>query len=509
MNKTFYVTTPIYYPSGKLHIGHVYTTTLAYTLANFKKLDGYDVKFLTGADEHGQKIELKAKENNISPKEYVDKVSDSFKDLWNKLEIYPDYFSRTTNKNHEEAVKKQFTKLLNQGIIYKGKYTGLYSVQDEEFLTQTQAEKKDGEWFHPVSGHKLEIVNEESYFLKISEFEDWIRDFLQNSDVVIPKKIINELINNFINKGLQDLSVTRTSFSWGIQISEEKTHVIYVWLDALNNYITALGYNSKDESDFNKYWVNGDEIVHIVGKEITRFHCIYWPIILKANEIRRPTKILSHGWIVTPEGKMSKSKGNVIDPNELIDEFGAEVLKYFFACHTNIDEDSTFDKEILKNAYNADLANNYGNLVSRTLAMTKQNFDTPLKYKESILEVDKEIEQDIINALNLYKEKFNNYDINKALQAAINLSKKLNKYIDVTMPWTLKDDKKRLEQLLLRLLNGIYAITTMLSVVMPKKTEEVADLIGLKELSLQKAKDFNKFDQVDIKESKVIFSRIK
>ncbi len=509
MNKTFYVTTPIYYPSGKLHIGHVYTTTLAYTLANFKKLDGYDVKFLTGADEHGQKIELKAKENNISPKEYVDKVSDSFKDLWNKLEIYPDYFSRTTNKNHEEAVKKQFTKLLNQGIIYKGKYTGLYSVQDEEFLTQTQAEKKDGEWFHPVSGHKLEIVNEESYFLKISEFEDWIRDFLQNSDVVIPKKIINELINNFINKGLQDLSVTRTSFSWGIQISEEKTHVIYVWLDALNNYITALGYNSKDESDFNKYWVNGDEIVHIVGKEITRFHCIYWPIILKANEIRRPTKILSHGWIVTPEGKMSKSKGNVIDPNELIDEFGAEVLKYFFACHTNIDEDSTFDKEILKNAYNADLANNYGNLVSRTLAMTKQNFDTPLKYKESIIEVDKEIEQDIINALNLYKEKFNNYDINKALQAAINLSKKLNKYIDVTMPWTLKDDKKRLEQLLLRLLNGIYAITTMLSVVMPKKTEEVADLIGLKELSLQKAKDFNKFDQVDIKESKVIFSRIK
>lgn len=509
MNKTFYVTTPIYYPSGKLHIGHVYTTTLAYTLANFKKLDGYDVKFLTGADEHGQKIELKAKENNISPKEYVDKVSDSFKDLWNKLEIYPDYFSRTTNKNHEEAVKKQFTKLLNQGIIYKGKYTGLYSVQDEEFLTQTQAEKKDGEWFHPVSGHKLEIVNEESYFLKISEFEDWIRDFLQNSDVVIPKKIINELINNFINKGLQDLSVTRTSFSWGIQISEEKTHVIYVWLDALNNYITALGYNSKDESDFNKYWVNGDEIVHIVGKEITRFHCIYWPIILKANEIRRPTKILSHGWIVTPEGKMSKSKGNVIDPNELIDEFGAEVLKYFFACHTNIDEDSTFDKEILKNAYNADLANNYGNLVSRTLAMTKQNFDTPLKYKESIIEVDKEIEQDIINALNLYKEKFNNYEINKALQAAINLSKKLNKYIDVTMPWTLKDDKKRLEQLLLRLLNGIYAITTMLSVVMPKKTEEVADLIGLKELSLQKAKDFNKFDQVDIKESKVIFSRIK
>ena len=509
MNKTFYVTTPIYYPSGKLHIGHVYTTTLAYTLANFKKLDGYDVKFLTGADEHGQKIELKAKENNISPKEYVDKVSDSFKDLWNKLEIYPDYFSRTTNKNHEDAVKKQFTKLLNQGIIYKGKYTGLYSVQDEEFLTETQAEKKGGEWFHPVSGHKLEIVNEESYFLKISEFEDWIRDFLQNSDIVIPKKIINELINNFINKGLQDLSVTRTSFSWGIPISEEKTHVIYVWLDALNNYITALGYNSKDESDFNKYWVNGDEIVHIVGKEITRFHCIYWPIILKANEIRRPTKILSHGWIVTPEGKMSKSKGNVIDPNELIDEFGAEVLKYFFACHTNIHEDSTFDKEILKNAYNADLANNYGNLVSRTLAMTKQNFDTPLKYKESILEVDKKIEQDIINALNLYKEKFNNYEINKALQAAINLSKKLNKYIDVTMPWTLKDDKKRLEQLLLRLLNGIYAITTMLSVVMPKKTEEVADLIGLKELSLQKAKDFNKFDQVAIKESKVIFSRIK
>jgi len=509
MSKTFYVTTPIYYPSGNLHIGHVYTTTLAYTLANYKKLAGYDVKFLTGADEHGQKIELKAKEQKLSPQEYVDKVCKTFKDLWKKLEIYPDYFNRTTNKNHEEAVAKQFSKLLSDGIIYKGKYTGLYSVQDEEFLTETQAEKKDGEWYHPVSGHKLEIVNEESYFLKISEFESWVKDFLENSNIVVPKKIVKELINNFIDKGLQDLSVTRTSFSWGIPITEDQGHVIYVWLDALNNYITALGYNSNDESDFKKYWVNGDEIVHIVGKEITRFHCIYWPIILKANDIRRPTKILSHGWIVTPEGKMSKSKGNVIDPNELIDEFGSEVVKYYFAAHTNMHEDSTFDKSTLKNAYNADLANNYGNLVSRTLAMTKQNFEGSLVYKDSSLDVDKEIEKDILNALVSYKEKFNNYEINKALQVAINLSKKLNKYIDVTMPWTLKDDKERLEQVLLRLLNGIYTVTTFLSVVMPNKCTDVAKLIGTPLLSLEMIEDFKKFNKVATKKSEVIFSRIK
>ncbi|CAM9099744.1 methionine--tRNA ligase [Mycoplasma marinum] len=508
-NKTFYITTPIFYPSGKLHIGHAYTTSIAWTIRNYKKLRGYDAKLLTGADEHGQKIQQKALENKISEQQYVDNMSGIFQELWNKIEIDFDYYSRTTNKSHEESVQKIFTKLLNENIIYKGSYKGLYSIQDEEFFTKTQADEKEGEYFHPTSGHKLEEVEEESYFLKISLFSDWLDKQFDKPNFVRPNKIIKELRSNFIEKGLEDLSVTRTSFSWGVSVKEDPKHVIYVWLDALTNYINTLGYATENEEEYNKYWVNGDEKVHLVGKEITRFHCIYWPIILKALKIPQPTTILSHGWIITPEGKMSKSKGNVIDPLELIEEYGAETLKYFLVSQISMGQDGVFDREILKNSYNANLANNFGNLLSRTVAMTLQSFDKPIIFKEPELEIDLEILNLIKSSKEEYIKYFDDFNLSKAFEVANKLSKSLNGFVDKTAPWKLKEDKDRLGQILLILQNGIYAVATFLSVVIPKKAAKALEQLQLKELSFEQIDNFKKFDKTLVKKGEVLFQRIK
>ena len=511
MKKTFYITTPIFYPSGNLHIGHVYTTTLARTIANYKIMMGYDVKLLTGADEHGQKIQEKAKALKVSEEKYVDEMSSKFTDLWKQLGIDYDYFSRTTNKNHGEAVAKQFSTLLKDGIIYKGEYKGLYSVQDEEFLTKTQAVEKGGKFYHPESNHLLEEVTEETYFFKMSKFEKWLKDYLKsNKDFIIPEKIVNELTNNFLDKGLEDLSVTRSSFTWGVKIKEDPKHVMYVWLDALNNYITALGYNSSNDLDFQKYWVNGDEIIHLVGKEITRFHGIYWPIILKASNLRLPTTILSHGWIITPEGKMSKSKGNVVDPIDLLKRYDPEVIKYFFATQMNITQDGVFEEERLINVYNANLANNYGNLLSRTIAMYHQNFEVPVTYKEKeLVKEDKEIFKQIENTIKSFKEYFDKFKLHKAFGHVTELSKSLNGYIDITKPWLLKEDLKRLEVVLNTLFNGIYAVTTMLSPVMPNKTKDALGQLKIKELVFKDITNYNKFDKINIGKSKIIFERKK
>ena len=508
--KTFYITTPIYYPSGNLHIGHVYTTTLAWTLANYKKMMGYDVKMLTGADEHGQKIEEKARENNIDPQQYVDKMSNKFQELWKLLEIDYDYFSRTSNKQHMESVTKQFSQLYKQGDIYKGSYKGLYSISDEEFFTKTQAIEKEGKFYHPISGHMLKEIEEESYFFKISKYQKWLKEYFENNpNFIFPTKIIKELMNNFIDKGLEDLSVTRSTFNWGININEDKKHIIYVWLDALNNYITALGYNSNNDLDFQKYWVNGDEIVHIIGKEITRFHGIYWPIILKSLNIKLPTKIISHGWIITQEGKMSKSKGNVIDPILLINKYGPEVLKYFFASQMNISQDGVFDEEILKNVYNSELANNFGNLISRTIAMTLQNFNKPIQHITPTTKDDEEVLEYIKIQYNKFQKELNNYQINNGLKQVVKLGKKLNGYIDITKPWTLKENKQRLSEILNNLLNGIYAIATMLSIVMPNKSKEIFSYLNLKNNDIFLILDFNKFDKTLPIQGKVLFERIK
>ncbi|WP_406614508.1 methionine--tRNA ligase [Mycoplasma corogypsi] len=512
-NKKFYIATPIYYASGNLHIGHVYTTTLARVIANYKKLDGYEVKMLTGSDEHGQKIEQKAKEANLDPQVFVDQLVQKYLDLWKLYDIKFDYYQRTTNQSHKTAIQHIFSKFLQDGYIYKGKYEGLYSVSDEEFLTETQAVFKDGKYYHPQSNHELILVSEESYFFKMNQFAEWLIDYInQHPSFLAPQKLINEMMNNFLLKGLEDLSVTRTNINWGIKTLEDPNHTVYVWLDALCNYISALGYDPNKAvlaDDFNAFWNDENaEVVHLIGKEIARFHMIYWPIFLKALDLRLPTRIQSHGWIVTPTGKMSKSKGNVVDPVLLLEKYHPEMVKYYLSSQIILGEDGVYDEDRLIDLVNADLINNFGNLVSRTLKMKSNTFETTA-YKVSDYALDQEIDQKIIQSVEAYKSHFDRFEVDKALKIAINLSSELNKYIDETQPWTLKEDLERLELIIARLLNGIYAVATYLSVVLEQKMQEVLQALNIEAFSFNLISNFGKFDNIKQANQFMLFQRIK
>ena len=495
--KKFYITTPIYYPSGQLHIGHVYTTTLAQSIVNYKKMQGYKTFFLTGSDEHGEKIEKKAKENKLEPQDYVDKMIISFKNLWNKLDIKYDYFIRTTDKNHIKTVKEVFQKLQDKNLIYKGYYEGLYSIHDEEFFTKSQAIKKDGKYYAPLSNHELKIIKEPTYFLKAHLSKEWLKKIILNSNFVTPKKVALELDKNFLNN-LEDLSITRTSFNWGIKLENDKDHTIYVWFDALINYISALGY--KDSTTFNEFWMDDKtEIVHIIGKEITRFHCIYWPIILNGLDLRLPNNILAHGWIVTPTGKMSKSKNNVVHPEKIIDKYGPEILQYFLMSQIKTGSDGIFSIELLESTYNTELVNIYGNLVSRTLAMISQNFKSLYENSPSTINYDVEMTQSILDSKKKFMSQLDNYILSSGIEIAINLGRNLNGYIDKTMPWKLTNNLNRLSQILHILLNGIYAMSTMLSIVIPKKTKEILELLQISNYSFDLIDDFFKFNNKQFK----------
>ncbi len=509
--KTCYITTPIYYPSGNLHLGHLYSTTVAWTLSNYKKKMGYDVLLGTGSDEHGQKIQKKSLEVNLSPQKYVDKQTEAFVSFWEKSEIKYDLFSRTTNKEHKETIEKVFNFLLDNKFIYKGNYNGLYSINDEEFVAEKDAIKRDEKFYHPTSNHLLEIIQEESYFFKMDLFSKWLVEYNEkNIDFVVPSKVWNELKKNFIDKKLEDLSITRVSFTWGIKISKDPKHVVYVWLDALFSYLTALKWSPNNESEnYLKYWKNGNEIIHIVGKEISRFHCIYWPIFLKALNIKMPTNILSHGWLITPEGKMSKSKGNVINPLKLIEKYDVEIIKYFLISQINIFNDGVFDEKLLINTYNSDLANTIGNLVSRVSAMIHQSFDHPVKYGKQNEEIDNEILEKINTSFNQYKFYFNKFQFDKGLGEMINLAKDLNKYIDLTTPWLLKNNLIRLEKVLNTLLNGIYAVIAMMEVIMPNNSKKLLKTLNLNQLDFSEISNFKKFDKLKINEYNIIFSRLK
>ncbi|WP_435130549.1 methionine--tRNA ligase [Mycoplasma sp. 6243] len=513
MKKTFYITTPIYYASGNLHIGHLFTTTLAWAITNYKKSQGYDVKMLTGSDEHGQKIQQIAQEHNLAPQQFVDQVVSKFKHMWEVFDINYHYFSRTTSTKHKQIVKDIFSYFLKQGYIYKGKYQGWYSISDEEFLTEAQAIKKDGKLYHPASGHVLTKVSEDSYFFKMKLFENWLKEYIDsNPDFLFPKKTEHEMLVNFINKGLEDLSVTRTNINWGIKINEDNNHTLYVWLDALCNYISALDFDINDvdkPSDFNKYWNNeNSEVVHILGKEISRFHMIYWPIFLKALNIKQPNRIQAHGWIVTSQGKMSKSKGNVVDPFDLVSKYHPEMIKYFFISQFGLGEDLIFDEDRFIDVINSHLINNYGNLVSRTLKMISNSFNRPLKTNEYLNE-DLQMLEQIKESKESFCYEFDRYQIHKAFTIATNLSDNLNKYIDVTKPWTLTNDLIRLEKILLVLLNGIYAVSAYLSILLPKKVAEVADALCISGFNFQQITNFHKFDNIIPKSHFILFNRIK
>ncbi|HAR5534199.1 TPA: methionine--tRNA ligase [Staphylococcus aureus] len=447
--ETFYITTPIYYPSGNLHIGHAYSTVAGDVIARYKRMQGYDVRYLTGTDEHGQKIQEKAQKSGKTEIEYLDEMIAGIKQLWAKLEISNDDFIRTTEERHKHVVEQVFERLLKQGDIYLGEYEGWYSVPDETYYTESQLvdpQYENGKIIggkSPDSGHEVELVKEESYFFNISKYTDRLLEFYdQNPDFIQPPSRKNEMINNFIKPGLADLAVSRTSFNWGVHVPSNPKHVVYVWIDALVNYISALGYLSDDESLFNKYWPAD---IHLMAKEIVRFHSIIWPILLMALDLPLPKKVFAHGWILMKDGKMSKSKGNVVDPNILIDRYGLDATRYYLMRELPFGSDGVFTPEAFVERTNFDLANDLGNLVNRTISMVNKYFDGELPaYQGPLHELDEEMEAMALETVESYTESMESLQFSVALSTVWKFISRTNKYIDETTPWVLaKDDSQK------------------------------------------------------------------
>ena len=484
---TFYITTPIYYPSGKLHIGNAYTTIACDVLARYKRLQNFDVFFLTGTDEHGQKIEEKAEELGMQPQAYVDKMVAGIKDLWKTLEISNDKFIRTTDDYHEKAIQKIFQKLLDQGDIYLGKYKGWYSVSDEEFFTESQLAEvyRDAQGNmtggKAPSGHEVSLVEEESYFFKMSKYADrLVKYYDEHPDFIIPQTRKNEMLNNFIKPGLEDLAITRTSFNWGVKVPNDPKHVVYVWIDALCNYITALGYGSDDLSLFNKYWPAD---VHMVGKEIVRFHTIYWPIILMALDLPLPKHIVGHGWLLMKDGKMSKSKGNVVYPEMLVERYGLDALRYYLMRAVPFGNDGVFTPEDFINKVNYDLANDLGNLLNRTVAMINKYRGGQIPALNSgVTEFDTDLEQEFQTAVKEYEEEMDNMHFSNALGALWKFVSRTNKYIDQTEPWALAKDESKtadLDSVLAHLAASLRVIAILLQPVLTHAPKEIFAQLGL------------------------------
>ncbi|TCZ77426.1 methionine--tRNA ligase [Paenibacillus albiflavus] len=435
-NKTFYITTPIYYPSDKLHIGHAYTTVTGDVMARYKRLRGFNVRYLTGTDEHGQKIERAAKNKGVSPQEFVDDIVAGIKELWKKMDISNDDFIRTTEERHQAAVQKIFARLLEQGDIYLGTYEGWYCTPCESFFLESKL--VDGNC--PDCGRPVERMKEESYFFKMSKYADRLMQYYdENPDFIQPESRKNEMINNFIKPGLEDLAVSRNTFDWGIKVPGDPKHVIYVWIDALSNYITALGYGSDDESKFNTYWPAD---VHLMSKEIVRFHTIYWPIMLMALDLPLPKKVYAHGWLLMKDGKMSKSKGNVIDPVTLIDRYGLDSVRYYLMREVPFGADGQFTPESFVDRINHDLANDLGNLLNRTVVMMGKYFDGVIQpYVEGATEFDASLIELTRETVAKYEEAMEKMEFSNALSAVWTLIGRTNKYIDETQPWVLAKDE--------------------------------------------------------------------
>ncbi|OIJ17562.1 methionine--tRNA ligase [Anaerobacillus alkalilacustris] len=477
--KTFYLTTPIYYPSDKLHIGHAYTTVAGDAMARYKRLRGYDVMFLTGTDEHGQKIERKAEEKGVSPQQFVDTIVNGIQDLWKKLDISYDDFIRTTESRHKKIVQQIFDQLLKQGDIYLDEYEGLYCTPCESFYTERQL--KEGNC--PDCNRPVEKVREKSYFFKMSKYADrLLKYYEENPQFIQPESRKNEMINNFIKPGLEDLAVSRTSFEWGIKVPNDPEHVVYVWIDALSNYITALGYGSENQEKYEKYWPAD---VHLVGKEIVRFHTIYWPIMLMALDLPLPKKVFGHGWLLMKDGKMSKSKGNVVDPVPLIDRYGLDALRYYLLREVPFGSDGVFTPESFVERVNFDLANDLGNLLNRTIAMVHKYFDGEIpEYVKDTTEFDASLIQLVEETKVKVEEAMEDMEFSVALSAIWQLVSRTNKYIDETQPWVLaksEENHKELGSVLYHLAEALRHISILIQPFMTTTPKKIWDQLSITE----------------------------
>lgn len=506
MNKKYYITTPIYYPSAEFHIGHCYTTIIADAIARYKRLTGYDVFFQTGSDEHGEKIEKKANENNVTPKEYVDKIIENAKDLWASLGISYDYFIRTTDKNHEEAVQKIFKKLYEQKDIYKGEYKGLYCVPCESFWTESQL--IDGKC--PDCGREIKEVSEEAYFFKLSKYQDRLVKFYDdNPNFILPLSRKNEMLNNFIKPGLEDLCVSRTSFKWGIPVDFDPNHVVYVWIDALSNYITSLGYPDENSEQFKKYWPAD---LHLVGKEIVRFHTIIWPCILMALNLELPKQVFGHGWLIINGGKISKSLGNYKDPREYIEAYGVDAVRYYALREVPFGSDGNFSEEALISRTNTDLANILGNLVNRTISMAHKYFDGIISNPKNNEDLDNELITSVLNLKDIVENKMNELKVNEAIEEIMEVLRNCNKYIDDTTPWSLAKDetkKERLATVLYNLLESIRICAILLSPFIPTTSEKIFNQLNTKETTYESISTFGKLEVGNkLNNPEILFARI-
>ena len=477
MNRNFYITTPIYYPSGKPHMGHAYSSIVADIFARFKRLENYNVLFLTGTDEHGQKIQKEAKKNNKEPKIFCDELSETFRSLTKTLNLSNDDFIRTTEKRHHNSVVEIWNRLVNSGDIYLDKYSGWYSVSDEAFYDKDEIENRNGKKISKSSGSSVEWLEEESYFFKLSAWSNKLLEFYKkNPNFILPESRKNEVVR-FVEKGLKDLSISRTSFTWGIPVPKNRKHVIYVWLDALTNYLSALNFPNTEDKKYEAFWPAD---VHIIGKDILRFHAVFWPAFLLAAKLPLPKRVFGHGWILSDDKKMSKSLGNILDPLEIIEKYGIDQLRYYLVKEVSLGNDGSISLENLKNCINNDLANNYGNLCQRVLSFIKKNCGNKIPYSTKLNDLDKTLLNNLKNSLPKLQDLMDNQNLNEYVKAVVGFSFEANKYFNDSEPWTVKKkDPERMNAILYTIVDQIKNISILLNPIIPNATNKVLAMINI------------------------------